>query len=52
MQWTRPFEVFLELTVALWFLDMLSKPLKKKEQADLPVFSAEKLALKEIPRRR
>lgn len=48
MQWTRPLEVFLELTVAFWVLDMLSKPLKKKEQADMPAFPRE--ACQEIQR--
>ena len=50
MGWTRPLEVFLDLTVALWFLEMVCKSVKKKEQADRPVFSAEKFALKEITR--
>lgn len=50
MKWTRPIEAFLELTVALWFLDTLFHPIQEKGTRDLPVVPGEKLALKKIPR--
>lgn len=39
MKWTRPLELFVELMVALWCIDIVSKPFKGKEGNGLSSYS-------------